>query len=236
MTHSTGHSHLRSVFIVAIGFAAIAFSATESRATVILPNVPAGTRYEILFVTLDTTTPISTDISTYNAFATSEANLSPTLASLGVQWHAVGTTASISALVNAPDNDIAVYNTQGILLASAATGIYNGSLLNPVQFNQFGTSESTEVWTGTQPDGGTAEGSQLGGASSGLGGGGVIIGQSFSATESWLDYESLGGNSILPVYALSSPINTPEPATIVLLVSALMVIGGMRLVRRRAQA
>ena len=78
MTHSTGNSQLRSFFLVAAALGAT-FSARPSFAAVILPNVPAGTRYEILFVTLDTTAATSTTISTYNSFASTEANLSPRL-------------------------------------------------------------------------------------------------------------------------------------------------------------
>lgn len=233
MTHMMGHSHVRSALLAAIGFVALAYSATESRGAVILPDVPAGTRYEILFVTLDTIAPTSTDINTYNSFASTQANLSPALASLGVQWHAVGTTPTADALFNAPDNSIAVYNTQGIELATTTTGIYNGSLLSPVQFNQFGSSETAaNVWTGTQPDGGNALGDwQLGY------GGPVIDGNANVATGSWIDNgpfsEFFGPLPQFPVYALSSPV--PEPATIALVVSALLAIGAMRLVRRRAR-
>ena len=88
--------------------------------TVILPNVPAGTKYEILFVTLDTTNAASTSIGTYNAFATTEATNSPVLDALttehDLKWNAVVSTTTVDAVNNAPDNGIPVYNTQGQLV------------------------------------------------------------------------------------------------------------------------
>lgn len=150
-----------------------------------------------------------------------------------MSWHAVGTTTSVDALINAPDFDVPVYNTQGILLATAATGIYNGTLLSPVQYDQFGSSETTQVWTGTQPDGGTAEGNQLGDY--------PIIGFSSDSTDSWIDGAiTESNNRLLPIYALSSPItegaSVPEPATVTLLFSAFLVIGGIQVVGRRKLA
>jgi hypothetical protein len=230
MTHMTGHSHLRSVLLVAIGFAALACSATALRATVILPNLPPGTQYEILFVTLDPTAATSTDITTYNTFAAHEANLSPAIAALHLSWNAVASTAAVDAIVNAPDNGIAVYNTQGIELATAATGIYNGDILEPVQFNQFGNSEATFPATGANPLGGaTAE--PMGTALE------VTLGRSTvpnGSGENWLDASFGPQNTTYPIYALSLPITAPEPATIAMLGWALLTIGGMQLVRWRA--
>ena len=98
---------------------AIAFSDSRVRATVILPNLPPGTQYELIFVTLDTNDGASSDIATYNSFVSNEASLSPAIAALGAQWHAVASTATTNAIVNAPDNGIPVYNTQGIQIATA---------------------------------------------------------------------------------------------------------------------
>jgi hypothetical protein len=241
MTHSTGHSQLRSALLLAIGFAATAFSGTKSRATVILPNVPAGTSYEILFVTLDTTQATSTNISDYNAFVTNEANQSPALEELkashpSLTWQAVASTAAVNAIVNAPDNGVAVYNTQGIELATAATGIYNGGLLNAVQYNQFGNTESgltyIDAWTGTNASGGGVLGEQLGST--------YPVEGYYTSSAGWIDEgndaDGFGINTdYYPLYALSSPITVPEPATITLLGSALLTVAGMRLVRRRSR-
>jgi hypothetical protein len=255
MTHTTGHSRLRSALIAAVGFAALAYSATELRANVIFPSLPAGSQYEMLFVTLDTTTATSSDIDTYNTFVTNEANLNPALAALGVQWHAVASTATVAAFNNAPDNGIAVYNTNGLEVATPSLGIYSAgilansnTLLDSPYTNQFGNDETfyvplsltgLEAWTGATPQGGMATSFQPFGAefASTLGSTDVTLGQPFSIYGTWLDYTFETASNSLPIYALSSPITVvPESATIALLGSSFLTIGGMQLVRRRVLA
>ena len=61
----------------------------------------------------------SSDISTYNAFVTSEANQDSVLSSLGVTWHAIVSTAAVDAKSNAPSlASIPVYDTEGHLLTA----------------------------------------------------------------------------------------------------------------------
>jgi hypothetical protein len=111
-----------------------AFSATQLLATVIPPiGLAPGSQYQLIFVTADSTTPGSSNIADYNAFAAAEAALNPSLPPAA--WHVVGSTASVDANVNAPSGGVPVYNTQGIEVASAAV-IYTGSLLNPVASDQ----------------------------------------------------------------------------------------------------
>ena len=142
----------KSIAALLLGaFAVFGLPATQVLATVILPNLPAGTMYQLLFVTHDPTTALSSDISTYNSFASTEASLSPALDALHATWHAVGSTATINVIVNAPNNGVAVYDTQGNLLASAGDGIYAGFLQAPPQYDQYGNLNNSDVdiWTGS---------------------------------------------------------------------------------------
>lgn len=197
-------------------------------ATVILPDVPAGTPYEILFVTLDTTTATSADINTYNSFVTAEANLSPVLAALTTQhdltWHVVGSTSTVDAIVNAPDNGVAVYNTQGQLLADAATGIYNGTITNPAQYNQFGNAETSYVFTGSTMLGGLETGNALGDTN-------VVYGDSNQSNSAWISVNTTSETQ-LPLYALSSPV--PEPSTLVIAMIGASTALFLKRRRRRA--
>jgi hypothetical protein len=217
-----------AVFLLA-AFAVL--SATQLVAQVIPPiGLAPGSPYQLIFVTADTTTSGSSNIADYNAFVTSEAALSPSLPL--ATWHVVGSTASINANVNAPSGGVPVYNTQGIEVASAA-GIYTGSLLNPVASDQYGDNSSFFVWTGSTPSGVGDPNFTLGNLDT------AVVGVSTLSTASWM--QSSLPHALLheePVYALSNILTapTPEPATITLLGSALLVLGGFRLRQRRRGA
>lgn len=213
-------------------FAGLVISALSSNilfATVIHPSLPAGTQYQLVFATAGELVPSSTSIGYYNAFVTAEAALS---ASLPVTtWHAVASTASINANANAPSGGLPVYNTQGILVATAATGLYTNPLSSPIQYDQFGNVNFAAAATGS--------------TSAGFNDGGGVLGSEFPTlgepSSVGRDWASAGTGLYLPtfaefpyaLYALSDPITAvPEPATYTLLVAALMTMGGLRLMRR----
>jgi hypothetical protein len=222
----------RSVVVLALAaFVAFGLSAAELKAGIIPPiGLPAGAPYELIFVTKDLGTATSANIADYNAFVTAEAALNPALPS--ATWHAVASTSSISASVNAPSfAGIPVYNTEGILVASSAAGLYSGGLVNPVEYDQFGTQTGWAfAWSGSLANGSADHvlgppGTQP-----------VNLGAlSTNPTNStWLN-AFVGGHSddSNPFFALSDPINTPEPASLALLASGAAAFGGLRLLRRR---
>ena len=50
-----------------------------------------------------------------------------------------------------------IYNTDGQLVASGSDGLWSGSILNPVEYDENGNSFFYQVWTGTGTNG-TADG------------------------------------------------------------------------------
>ena len=142
------------------------------------PDLPAGAKYEIAFVTSGGTTATDPYEADYNAFVTAQARQNPNLPQ-GVTWHAIASTFENgdvqAAYQNAPyypydpsvtypvyntqgqlvANALPVYNAQGQIIASIATPLYSpsGSILNPIGYDQFGNAQNTLVWTGSEFDG-----------------------------------------------------------------------------------
>lgn len=206
----------------------IACSAAKLQATVILPSLPVGSQYQLIFVTLGDNPGQSADIATYNAFVATEATLSPSIAALDAEWHAVVSTVTVPAIVNALNDGLSVYNTQGILVANAATGIYNGSLLSPVQYTQFGNARSSQVWTGATSIGGIPD-NPMGGAV-------CVLGDSSATGANWISGGATFSGNFFPLYALSGPITVvPEPSSIILIAfGALALSAFSRRLRRLA--
>jgi hypothetical protein len=89
---------------------------------------------------------------------------------------------------------------------------------------------NVDPWTGTDQFGVGLPGLTLGGP-----GAIAALGVANSATSIWIDFAVTDRSTELALYALSSPITVPipEPATLTLFGSALLLLGGFHLVRRR---
>jgi hypothetical protein len=198
-------------FLVAAVFVSIT---VQLRAEVVLPTgLAPGSQYEIAFVTADTTTATSSDINYYNNFVTREVNQDAALASLGVSWHAIASTASVNANKNAPFNSqIPVYNTLGALVANAASPLYVPVLLNSMRGDQFGNSGLKYVWTGSNYDGNALH--PLGGNY------GAMDTLGFTSLNGWYNDGGATANNyiVFSLYGLSNPITVvPEPSALILL-------------------
>ena len=213
-----------------LAFSLLTFATSRlARADVIPPNLPAGSQYELAFVTRGGTNAISPYIADYNAFVTSQAQMNPSLPQ-SVTWHAIASAAGDAHGLGAADADqnapftptIPVYNTAGQLVANAATPLYgtSGILLNPIGYDQYGNSLATGVWTGSNVDG-TADAPLGGEAIYGW----PDTGYSTNTNSIWIHggYQSQGFP--MEFYALSSPITVvPEPGTLALLAAGAVAI------------
>jgi hypothetical protein len=212
-------------FVLFTVFASITSSASQAPAQLILPiGLPHGTPYQLIFVTADAIEATSTNIDDYNLFVTEEARLNPMIPI--TTFHVVGSTNSLDANLNALSGGLPVYNTRGIRVAGPE-GIYTGSILSPVAYDQFGMPVNGSVWTGSNADG------TSNGPVTSLGDGLPKHGNSFDTNSSWLAgaVTSLPGEK-LPLYALSTAlVVTPEPGSLMLLGIGILAISGTRLLR-----
>jgi large repetitive protein len=117
-------------------------------AGVVLPNLPAGSKYQIAFVTAGTRMAASADINNYNAYVSTEASLSPSLPQ--TTWRAWVSTPTTNAKDNAPAfTNVPIYNTRGELIASDPNAFFFPTHRAPIGFDQFGIQGNRDVWTGS---------------------------------------------------------------------------------------
>jgi hypothetical protein len=215
--------------------AVVVLNATLLAANVVLPtDLAPGSPYQLVFVTSGSRDSLSADINDYNAFVAAQATSSVSSVVQGATWKAIMSTPTVNAVDNAPTySDVPIYNTHGDRVANNSADLWDGSIRNPIQYNENGELYTdSSVWTNTYYDG-TAEFW-----------GGSFVQTTGLATSwgkgSWI--RNSGRNtgiigfdgSYHPFYALSSPITTaPEPTTLALLCTAVLAHGGILFLRRR---
>ncbi len=225
-----------AVFLLA-ALAAFALLGTQLTAAIIPPiGLAPGSQYQLVFVTVGTHDAVSSNIADYNAFVAAQAALNPLLPS--ATWHAVASTDAINAVANAPSSGLSVYNTHGVLVSTALSRFYFSEHFSPILYDQFGAASSLRsAWTGSTPEGIEYHSGSVGGLGN-MTGGLSVDGDPSQARFYWADGTADGLPALFGFYALSTPITVPvpEPATITLLGSAFLLLGGMRFLRWRRRA
>ena len=106
--------------VLRLAMGSVTLSALTVHAGVILPDLPVGTQYQLMFMTDETIITTSGVIADYNSFVTTSAVKSPALAGLSAEWRAVASTFDVSANSNALSNGLVFNRVQLAHLACLA--------------------------------------------------------------------------------------------------------------------
>lgn len=131
-----------------------------SHAAIIAPaGLNAGDKFHLIFVTSGTTDAYSSDISTYNAFVQSTADAEGIGGGMGLtDWRALASTPTINATANlAPlfnnQSSVPIYNMGGLIVSNSLLDLWSSGSINTILYEEDGTPNYGDVWTGTTPDG-----------------------------------------------------------------------------------
>lgn len=215
---------------LAVAFLWIGFSDVgRAEAGAIALSTPAGLSFgetfRFVFITDATTVASSSNIAVYNSFVDAQAG-GATYDGSVVNWVAIGSTRSVSAINNVGQTPTPVYLADGTLVTTSttSTGLWSGSLLNPINEDLSGmgvSTGSTGLWTGTNTNG-SASANPLGNFF------GVTIGNSLDADGTWVNDGSWPADNtsgVFHVYGISQVLTAvPEPST--LLMASMAIIAG----------
>lgn len=127
----------------------------DAAAITIPAGLNPGGQYRLVFVTSTTRSATSTDIASYDATVAAAAASSPELNALGTNWRVIGSTAAVNAFDHIGGAfSMPLYNLGGLRVADNSTDLWDTSISNPIQFDEFGAlTTASFVWTGTQENG-----------------------------------------------------------------------------------
>jgi hypothetical protein len=202
------------------------------------PLIPAGlvlgNTFHLAFVTSTTTNATSTDIAYYNSFVAAAAELPGSLVQgKGWTWNAIGSTANVNAIVNAPAS-ANVYRVDGVRLSPTNYFLYTPSTADAgplaAAFNKYQNNTTIpggdfHVWTGTKRNGVKDPflPRPLGTTTPRYG----TPNNTFQSQ--WIEAGIEANTNLRSMYALSELLTiTPEPATM-----ALLALGGIGLLLGR---
>ncbi len=167
----------------------------------------------------------SANIADYNNFVNAQAGGATYNGAL-VTWYAIASTSAESATDNIGQAPITgVYLANGTLVTTSTTtsGLWSGSLMNPIDTDLSGDMFNVFVWTGTLFDGTTTGGVALGN-SSGFAG----FGSDSTASSSWVFEDLVETPTSLDLYGISQVLtvaSVPEPST--LFMAGTVIIAGL---------
>ena len=192
-----------------------------------------GDHFRIAFVTTDKTTPLSSDITTYDSFVTSEAGGATYNGQL-ISWQAIASTSAVNAIDHIGVTNDRVYLVDGTLVSQtdSTSGLWSGSLAHSISEDINSNVSPGLVWTGTISSGHGAGGQELG---SGNDFNGIWAGASSLSNAGWISFVTTDPLNSHLIYGISSeltvpggggggPAPVPEPST-----AMLAVLGGVGL-------
>lgn len=203
--------------------AVLSLTVTSFATPFVPPGMSPGSSYHLAFITSGTRDATSTAIADYNTFVNAQAanNPSVTGTGVGVHYFVIGSTATVDASTNAPVS-APVYNMAGQLVATGSADLWDGTLANAINRDEFGSPLNWEVWSGTTSAGLAGSGTELGSAS-------PLSGLSSMTTADWIDRvgQTPPANFPLSFYALSEELTAPgipEPSAFLILSTAGMAV------------
>jgi hypothetical protein len=210
-----------------------------SVANAAFPAPPAGLnpgdKYHWAFITSTTRDATSTDIADYNTHVQNAANAGSLTAGSGLTWKAIASTATANAKDNAPVTG-AIYLLDGVTLVAANSAALWGTHGNPggvvslnhaidLTENNVTVSAYGVVWTGTNPNGTSADGTFTDAEEGGTTFGGPLgttaaspnrptYGDPTAAGRHWVaEYADNARTSSKRLYALSEVLTVPATST-----------------------
>ena len=210
-----------------VGLVALACPVSAGTIEWVPPGLDIGDTYHLAFLTSTTHQAISTDISVYDAIVDGLGDAIADNPYGDVNWLCIGSTASVDARdrvnISGP-----VFRLDGLLVASDATDIWDGTIQNPLYIMDTGVPKHGGVWTGTNTSGRKAN-HPLGGSAARIGNAQVTHG-------SWIDLEERVTSGDFRLYGISEPLTAvPEPSSLLVMLTGLAVGGVAARVRRRRQ-
>jgi hypothetical protein len=164
MNPSMRHLSLGLLAIVACGL----LNATAAGSAVIPAGLHQGDHYQLMFVTsiltnITTDTSVPPSVPSWGGVTAGDYLVNESAAAAGLMPTWNGSPLYFKAVLSTPTQDARnhilvqapIYNTNGALVASNATDLWDGTLAAPIQYDEQGTQISTgvKVWTGTTSSG-----------------------------------------------------------------------------------
>lgn len=194
-----------------------------------------GDTYRLIFLSSETTSTTSSDISTYNSTVQGWANA----AGLGgATWNVVGSTGAVDARDNTGTNPgsgtgVAFFKMDGTtLLANNNADLWNNGVDAFVDIDEYGnvvTTNTDRIATGSDGDGTVGPSGREFGS-----GGNVRTGHAGKTGQSWMiDFNA--ANTGRRVFAMSELLTVPTPAAAIPEPSSIAVLGfgALALIGRR---
>ncbi len=181
----------------------------SSQADVVVPkDLGPGDPYHLVFRSDGSRDALSSDIADYNDFVNDEAAMNPILTGTdeGVEWFAIGSTETTNARDNTGVGACApVYLLNGTTRVVDGFGdLWDGSLIAPINLNQFLAGVGGSVWTGSTNSGGSQPTWFLGANL-------AILGAASANSSAWINNILLSSAGLHPLYALSQLLVVPDP-------------------------